>query len=282
MLDVQVSSAQQGDAAKCAAERARATAAGWDVSNLSFPCDPGVKAPNRTQAAKPQYTLEAMRQRIEGSVELQGVVDVDGIIREPRVMRSLDKTYGLDDQARKAVEAMRFEPATKDGKPVRALVMIELMFSLQQRPPQPPPPPLPAQNPPPPPPPAPLQTTPEAARAARCEWERDQAVKAGWNMSNVYLPCEPGVELPAKLHDVSPAYTPEAMRQRIEGNVTVAAIIDADGVVREARVVESLDKVFGLDEQALKAVRAMKFTPAKRNGQPIRILLNFDMRFTLR
>jgi protein TonB len=221
------------------------------------------------------------------------VIDVDGRIREPRVTRSLDRTYGLDEQARKAVEEMRFEPATKNGSPVRVLVDIELLFTLRPDPPagwrsEPPPPqnppPPPPQNPPPPPPPAPAPrlVTPEAARAARCEWERDQAVKAGWNLSDVHLPCEPGVELPIKRHDVLPAYTPEAMRAKIEGDVTIAAIVDADGVVREARVEQSLDKVFGLDEQALKAVRAMKFAPATRNGQPTRILVKFDMRFTLR
>jgi TonB family protein len=148
--------------------------------------------------------------------------------------------------------------------------------------PPPPPPPPPAQNPPPPPPPAPRLVTPEAARVARCEWEQDQAVKAGWNMQDVHLPCEPGVELPIKTHDVSPAYTPEAMRAKIQGDVTIEAIVDADGVVREAKVVQSLDNVFGLDGQALKTVRAMKFAPAKLNGQPIRILVKFDMPFTLR
>jgi protein TonB len=101
-------------------------------------------------------------------------------------------------------------------------------------------------------------------------------------MQDVHLPCEPGVELPIKTHDVSPAYTPEAMRAKIQGDVTIEAIVDADGVVREAKVVQSLDNVFGLDGQALKTVRAMKFAPAKLNGQPIRILVKFDMRFTLR
>jgi hypothetical protein len=40
--------------------------------------------------------------------------------------------------------------------------------------------------------------------------------------------------------------------------------------------------VFGLDEQALKAVRAMTFAPGKFKGQPARVLMYFDMQFALR
>jgi TonB family protein len=282
-----VTSAQQGESAKCAAERAKAVAAGWDVANLSFFCDPGVKYPSRVHEARPQYTPEAMRQKIQGPVELQGIIDVDGRIREPKVTRSLDKTYGLDEEARKAVEAMRFEPATKDGKPVRVLVTIELLFTLHKDPPPAPPfEPPPPQNPPPPPPPAPLPAHAsgdlQSVRQARCEWEQGQAIKAGWNMSNVHIACEPGLELPIRTRYVAPAYTPEAMRSKIQGGVTVSAIVDTDGVVREAKVTQSLDRVFGLDEQALKAVRAMTFRPGTLNGHPVRVLMTFDMQFTLR
>jgi TonB family protein len=226
-----------------------------------------------------------MRERIEGVVGLQGVIDVNGRIREPRVTKSLDKVYGLDEQARKTVEAMAFEPATKDGKPVRVLVDIDLMFALSPLPPPPykaPPPQPGAQNPPPPPPPAPRLGTPEAARLARCEWEQDQAVKAGWDLTNVHLPCEAGVEPPIRTRAVNAAYTPEAMRAKIQGFVKIQAVVDVDGVVREVKVAQSLDRVFGLDEQALKAVRAMTFAPGKFKGQPARVLMYFDMPFALR
>jgi TonB family protein len=121
---------QRGDA-KCEQQREQAAAAGFDLTNLSFLCEPGVKAPIRTKEVRPDYTPEAKRAKIEGIVELQGVIDADGQIRDLHVMRSLDKRFGLDEQARKAVEAMRFDPATKNGVPVRVMVTIELQFTLR-------------------------------------------------------------------------------------------------------------------------------------------------------
>lgn len=122
----------QGKVTTCEEQRARAVAVGFDLADVSFlGCGGPVKAPVRTREAKPKYTPEAMRRKIEGTVELQGIVDTDGRIREIRVTRSLDQRFGLDDQARKAVEETRFKPATRDGVPVRVLVTIELRFTLR-------------------------------------------------------------------------------------------------------------------------------------------------------
>ncbi|MEI6245408.1 MAG: energy transducer TonB, partial [Acidobacteriota bacterium] len=77
-------------------------------------------------------------------------------------------------------------------------------------------------------------------------------------------------------------YTPEAMRAKIQGTVELEAIIGPDGKVTEARVSRSLDKVFGLDEQARKAVFATPFIPCKKAGVPVACLVVFELQFTLR
>ena len=101
------------------------------MSTLYIGCEPGVTLPVRTGDVHPRYTLEAMRAKIEGIVELRGVVDIDGKIRESRVVRSLDTAYGLDEQARKALEEMGFLPGTLNGRPARTLVTFELQFTLR-------------------------------------------------------------------------------------------------------------------------------------------------------
>ncbi len=91
-----------------------------------------------------------------------------------------------------------------------------------------------------------------------------------------------GVENPVRLREVKPQYTPEAMRAKIQGTVELEAVIGPDGKVTEVRVIRSLDKVFGLDEQARKAVFATPFIPCKKQGSPVPCLVVFELQFTLR
>ena len=78
---------------------------------------------------KPSYTAAAMRQKIQGSVEMTTVIGLDGKPADIKVVRSLDP--GLDKNAIAALEKWRFKPAMKDGKPVRMLVTIEMTFALR-------------------------------------------------------------------------------------------------------------------------------------------------------
>lgn len=93
--------------------------------------DDGVKHPKVVFEKKPSYTAEAKRKRIQGSVEVETVIDKKGKPTEVKILKSLDSEYGLDEEAVEAVRAWRFEPATKDGKPVLTKVTIELTFTLR-------------------------------------------------------------------------------------------------------------------------------------------------------
>ena len=61
---------------------------------------------------------EAIRARIQGVVVLGAIVPVDGTPSEITIVRSLDSTYGLDEQAIAALKQWKFEPGMKEGKPV--------------------------------------------------------------------------------------------------------------------------------------------------------------------
>ena len=87
---------------------------------------------------------------------------------------------------------------------------------------------------------------------------------------------------PVRLEAIRPQYTPEALRQKIQGPVTIEAVVGVDGAVEDARVTTSLDSTFGLDAQALDAVRRTPFRPATLNGTPVRCVVTFDLMFTLR
>lgn len=91
-----------------------------------------------------------------------------------------------------------------------------------------------------------------------------------------------GAQPPRLLRGLDPKYTTEAMRARIQGAVTLEALIGPDGLVKDVRVVKSLDRATGLDDEALKTARQWRFTPATFQGRPVPFLVIIEMTFNLR
>jgi protein TonB len=90
-----------------------------------------VTLPTVVSEVKPEYTPEAKRAHIEGGVIMDAVVLANGKVGNVTVARSLDSTFGLDQQAVKAAKQWTFKPGTKDGKPVAVRVQIEMTFTLK-------------------------------------------------------------------------------------------------------------------------------------------------------
>jgi TonB family protein len=76
----------------------------------------------------PQYTPEAKQLHIEGDVTLEVRFTASGQVEVLRVMTGLG--HGLDEQARRAAERIRFKPATKNGQPVDQVSVIRISFQL--------------------------------------------------------------------------------------------------------------------------------------------------------
>jgi TonB family protein len=79
-----------------------------------------------------------------------------------------------------------------------------------------------------------------------------------------------GVVAPRLIREIKPGYTPEAMRARIQGMVTLQAVVLPDGSVGTARIIRSLDSTFGLDQEAVRTVKLWRFAPGTRAGEPCR------------
>ena len=97
------------------------------------PFRPGnnVAPPRLLREVKPQYTAEAMRAKVQGTVWLEVVVLPDGTVGDVRITKSLDPVFGLDQQAMDAARQWRFAPGTRFGEPVPVLVGLELYFNLR-------------------------------------------------------------------------------------------------------------------------------------------------------
>ena len=92
-----------------------------------------VTYPRVIREVKPQYTADAMRAQIQGAVFLECIVLPDGTVGDVRVVKSLDSTFGLDQEAIRAAKQWRFQPGTRDGIAVPVVVTIELTFTLGKR-----------------------------------------------------------------------------------------------------------------------------------------------------
>jgi TonB family protein len=91
----------------------------------------GVTLPRVLHEERPQYTSDAMRAKVQGTVLLQCVVRPDGSVGDVQVVRSLDSTFGLDQQAMNAARKWRFSPGMRLGEAVPVLITIELTFTLR-------------------------------------------------------------------------------------------------------------------------------------------------------
>jgi TonB family protein len=89
----------------------------------------GVSAPVVLYKIDPQYSEEARKAELEGTVLLTLVVDALGHARNIGVVRSLG--LGLDERAVEAVNAWKFRPGSKDGQVVAVIATIEVNFHLQ-------------------------------------------------------------------------------------------------------------------------------------------------------
>jgi protein TonB len=77
---------------------------------------------------EPQYTEEARRNQISGTVVLRAVFANTGEVIQIRALRTLP--FGLTDRAIAAARQIHFMPAIKGGQPVSVAMQLEYNFNL--------------------------------------------------------------------------------------------------------------------------------------------------------
>lgn len=90
-------------------------------------------APTVAHRSDPSYTNQAQHDRVRGPVQLRMIVDAKGEPRRVTVAQPLG--YGLDEKAVEAMAKFRFTPATSNGAPVPALVLLQEDFAPATQPP---------------------------------------------------------------------------------------------------------------------------------------------------
>ncbi len=74
-----------------------------------------------------------------------------------------------------------------------------------------------------------------------------------------------------------PECSKEAPEAKINGTVVLAVVVGADGRLHDISVVAPVG--YGLDEEAVKAVKKWRFKPGKSSGKPVCILIRVEAAF---
>ena len=77
---------------------------------------------------EPQYTEDARRNLVMGTVVLRVVFSRTGEVTNIRAIHALP--FGLTERAIAAARQIRFHPATRDGRPVNVIMQLEYNFNL--------------------------------------------------------------------------------------------------------------------------------------------------------
>jgi len=88
-----------------------------------------------------------------------------------------------------------------------------------------------------------------------------------------------GVSAPRAIDTPDPEYSEEARKAKYQGTVILWLVVSPECKPQQIRVQRSL--CMGLDEKAIEAVRNWRFEPAKKDGQPVPVMINVEVNFRL-
>ena len=93
------------------------------------------------------------------------------------------------------------------------------------------------------------------------------------------IPIVGNIRPPQKVTHVNPVYPAIAANARIQGNVKLQAVIDAEGRVSNITVIKSITV---LDRAAIEAVQQWRYQPTFLNGRAVPVIMTVEVEFRLR
>lgn len=227
------------------------------VENMpEFP-DGGMPGLMKYLSANIRYPEAAHKAGTQGRVTVQFVVGKDGSIGNVSILRGVDPA--LDAEAIRVISGMpKWKPGTQKGEPVNVRYTVPVMFRL----------------------------TPEPVDKI------DEMIVVGYRnpdapvTGEVYEVADKMPEFPGGMTGLMQhlskniRYPAEAHTNNIQGRVVVSVIINTEGKVTNAKIVQSVAP--SLDAEALRVTGTMPdWIPGTKDGKPVNVKYTFPVVFRL-
>ena len=191
---------------------------------------------------QPVYPDDAKKAGVQGIVVLHAIISKAGTVEQLQVVSGPEM---LRASALDAVRQWTYKPYLLNGQPTEVETTINVNYTLVD-----------------PVPPAEEQGPQDPGSASLTPRKVGGAVSA-----------------PTLAYQVSPQYTDQAKKAKLNGIVLLNLVVDAQGLPQNVRVVRGVG--MGLDEKAIEAVKQYKFKPAMENGEPVPVQLNMEVNFKI-
>jgi TonB family protein len=196
--------------------------------------------PTFVEAVQPVYPPELFREGIEGSANIEFIIDTDGRVQQVRIISASEPAFGTAAAA--AVKSWRFTPGQAKGRPVNVRTRQELDFTLDD-----------------------VKSIPMKVLHLKSE---TLAKMPGFDWDTP-------PSLPVQFPPI--VYPFEALRDKRAGRVVVRFVVEVDGKMKQPAIMEATAPEFG--QAVIAAVNATPFTPALKKGERRRSLVEATVEF---
>ena len=211
--------------------------------------------PVAASRVQPDYPASVAGTPFSGDVDVQTVVSTTGAVIHVRAASPGPGREAFRDAALEAARKWQFRPASVGGRtPVTVLVLLRMTFRAPRG-----------------------STAPETSARLLAA---PRVVPKAELPAVVYQSVPPGGGV-VLVRSVRPQYTSQARERSVQGAVTLNILVMPDGTVGDATVAKSLDRQYGLDEQAILAARYWLFQPAIVDGVAVAYKTTLELEFRL-
>jgi TonB family protein len=123
-----------------------------------------------------------------------------------------------------------------------------------------------------------VDIVPSYWRAYFAKQEGKPAPPQGNGPMNSFKP-RGGMSPPHIAYQSDPEYSDEARKAKHQGTIVLSLAVDASGAPKDLQIVRPLG--LGLDEKSIESVSKWTFRPARKDGEPVSVLINVEVNFRL-